>query len=281
MRRFGRTLSIAVLLLLFGPGRAGAASRDDVRDLRGQDAIDLPLSLGLGVGWIGSEAEKKHFAPSECHWCDSVPWVDERARDAWKWSDPQKADTASNVADFVGMPVLMLGMDALLASEHGALDRAPHDALFIVEAVVAASALNQAIKFSVGRERPFVHALSPDQKPLTAQPSDNNVSFYSGHTTLAFTLATATGTVATLRGYKHAWAVWPVGLTAAAAVGYLRIGADKHYFTDVATGAVLGSAIGVGMPLLMHGRKDGTAAFSASATASPVGGPHVVVAFAF
>jgi membrane-associated phospholipid phosphatase len=38
----------------------------------------------------------------------------------------------------------------------------------------------------------------------------------------------------------------------ATGVGYLRIAADKHYFSDVMTGAIVGSAIGIGVPLLFH-----------------------------
>lgn len=130
--------------------------------------------------------------------------------------------------------------------------------MMIVESVVVASVVNQAVKFSVGRERPFVHVLPEDQKALTAQPNDNNLSFYSGHTSMAFALVTAAGTVSELRGYKNRWVIWAVGLPAAASVGLLRMGADKHYLTDVLVGAAAGSLFGVGVPLLLHGREPQT-----------------------
>jgi membrane-associated phospholipid phosphatase len=38
----------------------------------------------------------------------------------------------------------------------------------------------------------------------------------------------------------------------AALTGYLRIAADKHYFTDVLVGAIVGSAIGVAVPYFAH-----------------------------
>lgn len=271
-----RSLGLALFVLLL-PSLALAAPREEVRELEGRNAIDVPVTIVLGAGWIGSELAKKKLAPSACRWCDSVPAIDDYSRDHLRWEHPAKADSLSNALDFAGMPLLMFGADALLASQHGVLNKSPQDGLWILEAVVAASAMNQAIKFSVGRERPFVHALPADQKGLTAQPSDNDLSFYSGHTTLAFTLVAATATVATLRNYRNAWVVWPVGLAAAFGVGYLRIAADKHWLTDVATGALLGSATGVGVPLLLHGRK----ADSMTAGASPLGGPHVVLAFRF
>jgi membrane-associated phospholipid phosphatase len=36
------------------------------------------------------------------------------------------------------------------------------------------------------------------------------------------------------------------------------MGADKHYLTDVLVGALAGSAFGVGVPLLLHGRQQET-----------------------
>jgi membrane-associated phospholipid phosphatase len=41
-------------------------------------------------------------------------------------------------------------------------------------------------------------------------------------------------------------------LTLAAATGYLRIAADRHYFTDVLAGAALGAGAGLTVPYLMH-----------------------------
>ena len=100
-------------------------------------------------------------------------------------------------------------------------------------------------------------------RALTDSPSDDNLSFFSGHTTLAFAVATAAGTINTLRGYRLAPLVWGAGMTMAVSVGYLRIAADKHYFSDVMTGAVVGSLIGVGVPLIFH------SASSSSASSNP------------
>jgi membrane-associated phospholipid phosphatase len=61
--------------------------------------------------------------------------------------------------------------------------------------------------------------------------------------------------------------VWAVGLTGAMAVGYLRIAADKHYLSDVLTAVVVGSLVGVGVPLLFHSAKASVAA------PTGVGGP--------
>ena len=131
----------------------------------------------------------------------------------------------------------------------------PVDFLIISEAVAVSTLLNQTTKIIMARERPFVHAMPAEERLKTALPSDNNVSFYSGHTALSFTLAAAAGTVATLRDYRLMPMVWGTLMPLAFANGYLRIAADRHYFTDVVTGAIIGSAVGVLLPLLFHGRR--------------------------
>ena len=43
--------------------------------------------------------------------------------------------------------------------------------------------------------------------------------------------------------------MWATGLTFAAATAYLRVAADKHYFTDVLASAAIGVAVGWAVPL--------------------------------
>ena len=267
-------------------GAAPAAAQEDtpVRELEVRRGVAFPIAVGFGVGWVASELAKDELAPDPCRWCDSVPAVDRRVREAWKWENTHAAATASDVLDFAVVPALVLGGDALLASQHGALSGWDEDAIVILEAAMIASAVNQVVKFSVGRERPFVHHLESDEeKAKTEHPADNNVSFYSGHTSLAFALAGAGGAVAEMRGYDNGWVVWPVAGAMAATVGYLRIGADKHWFTDVATGAVVGGTIGVGVPYLLHRpREKGVRSDALQSGRAALGpGPTVMFVFAF
>ena len=80
-------------------------------------------------------------------------------------------------------------------------------------------------------------------------------SFYSGHTTLAFALATSMGTVASMRRYRLAPLVWALGIPLATLTGLLRMSADRHYLTDVLTGAVLGGGMGFLGPFLHRKQK--------------------------
>ena len=221
-------------------------------ELRYSLATDATVTGAAIAFWIGSEAFKSHLAPSTCRWCDP-PGFDSSVRDGLKWNDTESANVISYVIPLGVEPLAMFGLQAYAARDHGTPDAAWVDVLLISEATAVAMAMNQAVKFVVGRERPFVHALPDDQKGQTAHPSDNNVSFYSGHSTFAFAMAVSAGTIASMRRYRLAPSIWATGMALAAATAYLRIAADRHYASDVTVGAILGSATGIAVPRLFHG----------------------------
>ena len=159
------------------------------------------------------------------------------------------ADTISNVT-WVSSVFFTLGTQALLAWRDDALRGFPVDAVIIFETVFSAMVLNQTVKLIAGRQRPFVGALTAAQR---AEDSDNNLSFYSGHSSFTMSLAVAAGTVTQLRGYRRGWLVWAIGVPLSLATGMLRIAADKHNFTDVAVGWAVGALLGFSMPWFFHG----------------------------
>lgn len=227
--------------------------------LRWEPRIDLPVTGVLGVGWIVSEtALKKTLAPAECRWCATNAF-DTSIRSVF---NPALApspgvvpsvDVASGLVGFVGLPLAMLGLDALLSWRDGVfLEDFPVDALLMVEATVSAMAVNQTVKFSVGRARPYTVDRPTDV--VATNPTDDNLSFFSGHSSFSFALAASAATIAGLRGYRYAWVLWAVGLPMAAATAILRLGADKHWGSDVLIGGAIGTAIGILMPTLLHGR---------------------------
>jgi membrane-associated phospholipid phosphatase len=159
---------------------------------------------------------------------------------------------------FLLLPVTLALTDAYLVSVNGTYPYvAGEDLLLMAQAAAFAVLTTQGVKFLTARERPFVHEMYPVEKPYTKDPLDNNLSFFSGHTAFVFALTVGAGTIAELRGYKQRWLVWALGLPVALLTPYLRIGADRHYLTDVATGALVGAAFGVGIPMLFHGRSGG------------------------
>ncbi len=249
-------LALALFVIVGGsPARVRAQDPAAPHALSYDLPRDLAITGGAAALWVATELLKGALAPEGCRWCEP-PGFDAAARDALRWRDGRGlADTLSYVTALGLAPVLVFGLDALAAHDAGALGGFWVDALVVAEATALAMALNQSVKFLVGRERPFVHALPESEKRATAVPADNDLSFYSGHTAFPFALAVAAGTVATQRGYRLAPAIWASGLALASVSGYLRIAADKHYLSDVLTGAVLGAAVGVAVPLLLHGRR--------------------------
>jgi membrane-associated phospholipid phosphatase len=65
-------------------------------------------------------------------------------------------------------------------------------------------------------------------------------------------LAISAGTVAHMRGYRHANLLYGGGVALSLATGYLRIAADKHWSTDVLTGWIVGAAVGYAVPRYLH-----------------------------
>jgi len=263
MRRVIST-SFATLVLCIG-STAGADDEVSV-DAR----VDVTITALGGAAWIASEIWKADLVSNRCRWCDrdgaghdTLNGLDSGVRSAFKWSDTGAANTTSSITGFVAAPLFALGGVTLGAALDHRLKDAPADALLVIESTVLAADLNQFVKFVAMRERPFVHVLPPLDKPETAQPADNNLSFFSGHTTLVFSLAVSAGTVMSMRHRKIAPFVWAAGLTVAVSTAYLRIAADKHYFTDVLTGAAFGSLFGFVVPFFFHAPiKSGDVAWS-------------------
>jgi membrane-associated phospholipid phosphatase len=254
-QRIARVVGAAVVVWVASaaamPAAAQAEERPPPRELRHDLVLDLTVT-GFAAGyWVTTELLKGALAPQRCRWC-APPGVDAAVRDALRWDATGAADALSWVTALGLAPVALSTLDVLAAHRAGDTGAAWPDLLVIAEAAALAMAVNQTLKFLVGRERPFVHALPDAEKAATAQPSDNNLSFFSGHTTFPFALAVAAGTVAQLRGYDLAPVIWATGLGVATMTGYLRIAADKHYLTDVLAGAAVGAVVGFVVPWAFH-----------------------------
>lgn len=260
------TLRVAGVGLLLGASLARGAHAQS-RELRYSPAADSAITVVAGGFWIGSELLRSKIAPRTCRWCEANA-LDSSARAALRWSAPDAADKASNVTAFIATPVVAIGMSVLAAEHQRALAQAPLDALFVTEATLLALDVCSVLKLATARERPFVHVLAPDRKGFPSDPSDDNLSFVSGHTTATFAMAAAAGTVATLRHYDWAPLVWVAGLGGATTTGYLRIAADKHWLTDVLGGSALGVAVGAGATALLHRPSTGSGTM---AVAVPLG----------
>jgi membrane-associated phospholipid phosphatase len=233
---------------------SGASAQ--VRELRWDPPVDLTTTLVGGALWVASVALQPQLAPATCRWCASNA-LDDGARRALLWREPILADDVSDVTGFIFSPATAFGLDALAAWHDGAPRGIGLDALLITEATVLALDVNQLTKVLLARQRPYVQAIPLDAEGRRPHVDDDFLSFFSGHTTGAFALAASAGTVATMRGYRWAPAVWIATGVFATSTGYLRIAADRHWLTDVLLGMIIGVGVGIAVPVLFHSPPSG------------------------
>ncbi|MGV3622650.1 MAG: phosphatase PAP2 family protein [Archangium sp.] len=229
--------------------------------LKWEPRVDIPVTTALVGGWVLSEfAFKKQLGAPACRWC-ATNGFDVGIRSIFNPSMQPSADgiaaphIASNLVGFVSLPILMVGLDVLFSwREGGSIETFLVDVLIVLETTFSALAVNQFVKFAVGRGRPYTVGASEEVYASGHDVADNNLSFFSGHATFTFALASSAATVATLRGYKFAWLMWAVGIPLATATSILRLAADKHWTTDILIGSAFGLATGILMPTFLHGR---------------------------
>jgi len=142
----------------------------------------------------------------------------------------------------------------------GFLVRYGTDVLLLAEALAVNALLTEVLKTAIRRPRPYTFLDPADVDPsqreaLVDAQSGNNAdwSFPSGHTSTAFTAATAGATLLTLELLgRSRWAIalaWVGGMSVATTTGVLRVAAGRHFPSDVLTSALLGTAIGAAVPL--------------------------------
>jgi membrane-associated phospholipid phosphatase len=195
---------------------------------------DVALTGGAGVLAILPVALRLPHGPPPCAPCDpSSLWSIDRVAvhpvDA-------RAATASNL--------LLAGVagSAALASVMGVpTARARGNAAVMADAVSLTGAATGWIKVLVHRSRPVLYTADA----VAASGShENRESFPSGHTSFAFAAATSYAVLAARQHLPHATRNSVLLFIGAAGVGAVRVAAHRHFPTDVAAGAVLGSGIG-------------------------------------
>jgi membrane-associated phospholipid phosphatase len=230
-----------------------ASTKTMRRELRYDLRVDLPLAIGGYVAWTTLEQLRPQLSASACRLCDRhLNGVDEAGR-GLRWQNAALAATLSDVTANALAPSVSVGLLAYLAGRDGKFSNVPLDVLFVAQATTFANASTLVAKYGFARLRPYARARAEaNGLGTSAEGGEAAVGFYSGHTSYAFVLAVSSGTVASLRGYRGAGYIWAAGLVVATTTAYLRVAADQHYLTDVAAGAVAGSAFGFLFPYLLH-----------------------------
>lgn len=218
--------------------------------------VDFAVTLSLTAFVGAAEVKQAELAPVGCRWCDRNV-LDESVRTALRAGTLRKSvDELSGVAAFGVIPAFSIGGLVLSANTQGDRKHGSENMLMLAQATLFATAIGEVTKLLAARERPMVR--EPSSEGIL-EPSERNLSFFSGHTTIAFSLASSMGTIASLRGYKAEPLFWGVGMGLAAMVAYMRVAADKHYFTDVLFGACIGTVAGILVPRILHPSIEGTA----------------------
>lgn len=262
--RFRRLALTALLAAAATPARAqevdapptSAPATDGASPAPVRLTLDLaPVALSTGAMLLLSgvaAVEGGALLPPACRWCEPGR-LDRWGREQLRWRHPGAASAASD-ALVVAVPAgaaLALGWGARRAG--ASWREAGEDVLVATQAVALATLLTQVAKLSTAR-------LRPDAWAAGGPPGDQGrVSFWSGHTALAFSAAAAATQVARLRG-RPGWR-WVALATfaGAAATGWLRVAGDRHWLTDVVTGAAVGTASGLLLPPLVLRPADGRA----------------------
>jgi membrane-associated phospholipid phosphatase len=225
--------------------------------LRSNLAVDLTVTGVLAASLVTwAVAIKPNLSAPSCTICDGpngkVNGVDDFFRTTFKLDPSSPAGTISDVFGYGVSPLTGVAFAIALPVRDGRGDEAAENVLLVTEATLTYAVLQQSLTAIFPRERPKEHAEPSPDHELAVQRHSALESFPGGHNGLGFVVAAAGGTIATLRGYRLAPLVWIVGGTLALVTTYLRMAADRHYFTDLTVGAALGIGTGIAIPLLFH-----------------------------
>ena len=248
MRIFKRSLFVAGLCLI---GMVQAGERPEYKIDFGTD-IPLTLSAG-GMFGLGMFLYSRMDTPATLKDKDDfLPW-DKPLIGRYS----ENADKASDIGSVLAVAPLVVGGIAWHDGSSSGAEFATFSLMF-VQAIGISNGLNLTLRSLEIWPRPYMYAESGEgREKAESAKSEAYGSFFSGHTTAAFTVATFTD-----QWFRTAYPNSPYkGIMRASAYSLatlesvLRIAAGKHYFTDVLVGALVGTGVSIGI-LEMHKKRD-------------------------
>jgi membrane-associated phospholipid phosphatase len=124
------------------------------------------------------------------------------------------------------------------------------------EAVILSSVIANSVKRLAGRARPYLafetDSSSSDFRFRSGFEGGARQSFPSGHTTTAFAAAAAVTSEMRRHNPRSVWYVAPVMYGGATVVGLSRMYHNKHWASDVAIGAAIGTFTGLKVVRYSH-----------------------------
>ena len=206
--------------------------------------------------------------------------LDKVTRNALVLGTQSQRKTIADISDIV-WPVTQYFpiVDSLftpLVTDNGNLDVAMQMTLINWQVQGVAFLLTRTSHRIAGRHRPVIYGCKEDASWDTDCTNDEEslrASFLSGHASMSFASAGLTCShhisLPMYGGNAADAAICGLTLTSATAVAFMRIMADKHWWSDVIAGSTLGLATGFGLPFLLH--------YAPGVTSEFLGGQKVVL----
>lgn len=222
-------------------------------ELERVEPLTLTVELGSALVLFGGALLLP--APDACRWCNP-PGFDEALASPAPESRRRVVAQLSHVMSTAIVPTLALS--ALIVPPFvSAAEPDVHafeNVMIMTESVMLDMAITHGIKKLVARKRPAFYYGRQGSTEFAEHPGEENVSFFSGDTSLPFAATASAATVGFMRGYRSAPYIAVAGGVLSAAVAVMRVRADVHWPSDVLTGALVGTAVGIAVPLLLHPR---------------------------
>jgi membrane-associated phospholipid phosphatase len=222
-----------------------------------QSPYRVNLALDLGIVVVGSliaSVPRLMVNEGEGPWCGLECDLDD-VNDFDRQTMAEGSELAGDFSDYVmyGLVSFSLIFDII---DVGVSD--PHDGwrgfgvdfLVVLETAMVTLGVNGLVAMIVRRPRPYVYDDTYSEEFRTE--GEAATSFYSGHTSLAFSVATSYSRLFMLRHPDSPLIapIWIFSYAAAGTVGALRLVSSSHFLSDVLVGAVAGVGFGLLVPWL-------------------------------
>lgn len=148
----------------------------------------------------------------------------------------------------IGLPLLAQAIDTAVTKPADGWRGYGKDVLVLAETLALTAGVTNFLKFAVGRARPYAYLENLPDDVRTEK--DAGLSFPSGHTSMAFAMATSWSWLY-MKRHPDSPAVVPIWVGSyalATTTALLRPVAGKHFWTDILAGAAIGIGIGLLVP---------------------------------